>query len=169
MPLVNCPSCKRRLSTEATTCPKCGHPLPEGWGEEAFEKVVRQRFGCLVTVAVIVGVIVALSYCSSRDGGDEQWSGSTSNPTALEMMEVTFVGHFSQAEIKTRVDKALSLYDLPKNDEYYSRAASMLIGLRRETGVPEMSIIQCVNAGGLNQFLDISEAAGIRAATLEQQ
>jgi hypothetical protein len=29
--LVPCPSCRRRLSPKARTCPGCGHPLEEGW------------------------------------------------------------------------------------------------------------------------------------------
>lgn len=30
MPLVNCPECKRQVSTYAATCPACGFPLAGG-------------------------------------------------------------------------------------------------------------------------------------------
>ena len=56
---VPCPSCRKRLSQNATSCPNCGHPLPYGWAKAAKTKA---RSGCLFSLAMFVGMIVLLRY-----------------------------------------------------------------------------------------------------------
>ena len=37
MTLEHCPSCSHEISTEASSCPHCGHPLEAGWAEAQSE------------------------------------------------------------------------------------------------------------------------------------
>ena len=36
MPLTNCPECGRQVSTEAESCPQCGHPLRAAEGPKCY-------------------------------------------------------------------------------------------------------------------------------------
>lgn len=170
MPLVDCPSCKRSISSEAISCPKCGHPLARGWSEHATQ-IQRDRRKVSAGIAVAIVIVLALTVLFSRSDNEDgnRISGSTSSPTAIDMMESTFVGGYSRSEIKSRIDRVLISYGLPRSEENYSRVASMLIGLRRETGVPEMATLNCMNSGDFEVFLEIDQAAGVCAATLEAQ
>ena len=58
--LEPCPNCDKEISSQATTCPKCGHPLSEEVWENARaerSKVVRQT---AVTTCVLF-IVVAIS------------------------------------------------------------------------------------------------------------
>lgn len=52
MPLEFCPACTKRISVDATSCPKCGHPLPEGWAE--VEKAKRRK----IVLYGFLGIVV---------------------------------------------------------------------------------------------------------------
>lgn len=67
--------------------------------------------------------------------------GTPHEPSALEMAEAVFVGSYSQEQIKTGLDQALSLWRLEVNETNYLKYASVLVRLRKDTGVPEMSIL----------------------------
>jgi predicted amidophosphoribosyltransferase len=49
MSLTSCPECRTQVSTEATACPKCGHP---------FKKTAERMSGCSMFF-LIVGAIIA--------------------------------------------------------------------------------------------------------------
>lgn len=68
----------------------------------------------------------------------------TSTPGPVEMMEVVFVGDYSQQEIQTQLDTVLQLYGLPVTEENYSRLGSVVVSLEEEMGVPEMDILVCM-------------------------
>ncbi len=53
MTLEACPSCSKRISTEAEICPNCAHPLPDGWVEVQKKKTERQAIGCLLVILAI--------------------------------------------------------------------------------------------------------------------
>jgi hypothetical protein len=59
----------------------------------------------------------------------------------VDQMVVAFEGSHTRAEIKTRLDRAMQLFDLPLTDENYSRAGSSLVALRRDLGPSEMAIL----------------------------
>ena len=65
---------------------------------------------------------------------------------ALGKMVVAFDGNHSRVEIKSKVDKALRLYDLPVNNEFRGRVGSTLVSLSNSNDVhkTEMQILQCV-------------------------
>ena len=59
----------------------------------------------------------------------------------LDQAVLAFVGNSTRAEIKSRLDVALRLYGLQPTEENYSRAGSVLVGLRKQNGTPEMAIL----------------------------
>ena len=54
MSLKRCPSCNRRISTAATSCPKCGHPLSEEVWREAARK---RKVGYLILLGLVAAGI----------------------------------------------------------------------------------------------------------------
>ena len=51
--LMPCPSCGQEVSSQAATCPKCGHPLrsaPSPFGKR----------NTIILVSIIVGIILAV-------------------------------------------------------------------------------------------------------------
>ena len=60
---------------------------------------------------------------------------------ALGMMEVVFKGNYSRLQIKTSLDTAMRLYTMPITEENYNKAGSVLVVLRKDTGIYEMKIL----------------------------
>ena len=78
MSLTKCPACSTRLSSRATACPSCGHPLRKGTAKRVFDFVaalfivfalvciygaVQSRYeqlGILGFSSAVIGVIVYL-------------------------------------------------------------------------------------------------------------
>jgi hypothetical protein len=56
MPLIKCPACEREISTQAQSCPHCGHPLVKSDAKKSQNAGV----GCLIML-LIVGTIIYLS------------------------------------------------------------------------------------------------------------
>lgn len=55
--LTPCPACKARISTAATACPKCGHPLPTGWAPVS-DNTTKVGLGCMATFAIFVAILI---------------------------------------------------------------------------------------------------------------
>lgn len=61
MPLINCPKCKKEISSEAVTCPNCGHPIhptvpnqpPQQGRIQTPVKQKKKGHGCLVTILIV--------------------------------------------------------------------------------------------------------------------
>lgn len=60
MSTTRCPSCQHRVSTEAATCPGCGHPLRETAGT--------QLAGCVWIAIAIPAVFMAYAMITSNAG-----------------------------------------------------------------------------------------------------
>ncbi len=59
--VLACPACRKKVSSEAPTCPRCGHPLA---GDEKFQaRRKSRRRGNVATWLVALGL---LCYCGSR-------------------------------------------------------------------------------------------------------
>jgi hypothetical protein len=68
--------------------------------------------------------------------------------TALEQMEVAFVGNPSTSEIRALLDPLMDHYVLIKTNDNYSRCGSVLVALRKDGGPTEMEILRCIKAMG---------------------
>lgn len=88
---------------------------------------------------VIAAWILLLGLIFTIPNSLAQSSSVPSDP--LAQMEIVFKGNYSKAQIKERIDKAMKLYNVPLTNEYYSRAGSVLVTLRKEFGPSEMDIL----------------------------
>ncbi len=61
--------------------------------------------------------------------------------TPLEQMLITFEGDNKMEDIRNKVIKAMTLYNVELTDENYSRVGSTLVGARKSFGVKEMDIL----------------------------
>lgn len=94
--------------------------------------------------------------------------------TALEQMEIAFIGSFSYNEIKERMDSVMQQYGLSMTNENYSRFGSVLVTLRKDYGISEMDILTCIKAmdykntigGNVTPEKAITDSAAICSATL---
>ena len=85
----------------------------------------------------------------------------------IDQMVIVFKGSYSHTQIKERLDKALQLYDLPKTNENYSRAGSVLVVLRKECGHREMDILSyMIRSHVPGVKMDFPSAAGLAAVFL---
>ena len=94
-----------------------------------------------------------------------QSSSAPSDP--LAQMEIAFKGSYSKAQIKERIDKAMKLYNVPLTNEYYSRAGSVLVTLRKKVGPREMDILSyMIRSYVTGVVIEFPEAAAISALFL---
>ncbi len=92
-----------------------------------------------------LGLIIII-FSSGGDNSSTQNQNSGPESSAIEMMEVAFIGDYSQGEIKTLIDATMRLNSLPLTEENYQRLGSVLVTLRKEKGVSEMEILTCMKA-----------------------
>lgn len=96
----------------------------------------------------VIGVFLLFILIALFSGGDNstntQNQNTGSESSAIEMMEVAFIGDYSQGEIKTLIDATMQLNSLPLTEENYQRLGSVLVTLRKEYGVSEMDILTCM-------------------------
>lgn len=133
----------------------------------------------------IISVVILFVIIGMFSGGDNNTPTNTQsnkntekNPdlesSAIEMMEVAFIGDYSQGEIKTLLDVTMQLNSLPITEENYQRLGSVLVTLRKEIGVSEMDILTCMKAadyrnsvgGNITPEKAVGESAAICATLL---
>lgn len=97
MPLVRCPSCNKKISNAATSCPGCGEPRPDG----GWKKPSAGPLGWIL--ALVIGIALVSGQCGSDPS---QKTASTSPSKKLEtVMNSAWDGSVWQAEdyIKRRL------------------------------------------------------------------
>ena len=133
----------------------------------------------------IIGVLLLFILIGIFSGGDNSpttntqpnqniESNSVLKSSAIEMMEVAFIGEYSQGEIKTLIDATMQINSLPITEENYQRLGSVLVTLRKETGVSEMDILTCMKAadyknsvgGNITPEKAVTDSAAICATLL---
>jgi len=94
-------------------------------------------------------------------------SSSPALTDPIDRMEIAFVGGYTKQQIKTRIDRVMSLYGLSSTPDNYSRAGSVLVALRKEYGPSEMDILNymvSIYVEGVD--LSFPDAAAISVAFL---
>ena len=89
-------------------------------------------------------------------------------PDALTMMHTVFMGDYTRAQIKQQLDVAMRFYNTPITEENYSRAGSVLVTFRKDTGIHEMIILDYMIRSyvpGVN--LNFPDAAAIAATFMQ--
>ena len=153
MTLIKCNECGDEISSKADSCPKCGFPLKQVkiFNPNIDQSIKKGCFGCLVIILIffllaVIGVIfqpepntMQSKKTVKKPNSLAQSSSVPSDP--LVQMAIAFEGNYSKAQIKERIDIAMKLYNVPLTNEYYSRAGSALVTLRKEVGPDEMDIL----------------------------
>jgi len=62
MSLQPCPSCENQVSTEADTCPKCGHRFHYAGGLNMKDPV--HVLGVLICIALVIGAVMYIQMVS---------------------------------------------------------------------------------------------------------
>lgn len=171
MPLAPCPACRNRVSTEAATCPKCGHPLtPDLWQRKKPEGPSDRNTN--IAIVLIVALFCGFYALPFLFGGSAQpTSGLVSGAQppvdvpALDKMEAVFQGGYSKEQIEPVLRRALKMFGSPINDTEMMRFGSVLVTMRKENNVEEMEILRCVLAMA-PQGMDFPSAAALCVVTL---
>lgn len=93
----------------------------------------------LVSVLLVGGC--ALSFALDTEEPEEV-AGPPSDP--LDQMLISFNGGPSKSEIREALDDALNATDTPITPENYSRSGSVLVSFRKDHGIDEMDILECI-------------------------
>ena len=77
MSTINCPACNDKVSTAASMCPHCGHPISVG--RTGFEGL-KNLIGCAAQIAVVGFVIILIvslfTSCSNESSHDRDRDGN---------------------------------------------------------------------------------------------
>jgi len=95
----------------------------------------------MVKYSLVFMFLLTFIVSCSQPTGQATGIISQKNVDAIGTMEVEFVGDYTRAEIKTRMNSAMGLYSLPINEQNYNIAASALIAERKYNDVGEMDIL----------------------------
>lgn len=124
------------------------------------------------TAHVVLGlgaILVLVGILDNKDGA----STPSTPPSAIEMLHVNFVGNHTKSEIEAEMNRAARVFNLPATDHYFNKMGSALVGMREETHIPEMELLDCARmmgeeVRGNNMNLDFPAAVGLCAASLER-
>lgn len=98
-----------------------------------------RRNSIFFTQAVATALI--LSGCASASSARES-SGPPSD--AISQMEISFDGSPRQSVIREAMNKAFTAVGMSASEENQSRAGSTLVSFRKEYGISEMEILDCI-------------------------
>ena len=101
--------------------------------------------GALRGVMVAMVAASALTVAACAGGGSSSASKAEAIPSdPIAQMEIAFDGHPRKAEIQVAMDRAFSALGETPTSDTYSRAGSVLVSFRKEYGVSEMKILECM-------------------------
>ncbi|MFC1672597.1 zinc ribbon domain-containing protein [Pseudomonadota bacterium] len=178
MSLVPCPSCGKELSPQAKTCPHCGHPLEKGLDAPPPTPEPKSSKGSIILVLGLLAVIgwMFTGTTDERDDTQSQAQATTQQPresvrqpdTSLEKMHIVFVGQPSVPEIKAAILPVMKMYGVAATEDGYSRAGSVLITMRKESGIAEIELLRCMETANQGGTLSFAEIAALCSITLQR-
>lgn len=77
-------------------------------------------------------------------GGGQAVEADEPPDDPIEQMVLAFQGSPTETEIREALENAMNATDLPLTDENYSRAGSVVVSFRKEYGIKEMEILECM-------------------------
>lgn len=115
-------------------------------------------------ILIVATVLLGITGCAESNQEDFDDIAAVS---ALDRMVVAFDGSHSREAIRERLDKAMTLYDMPITEENYSVAGRTLVALRKEDGVSEMDILAYMIRSRPDEVkIDFSAAASLASVFL---
>ena len=68
--LIPCPACKKQISIDAATCPKCGQPITDDVRNEAVKKQKKRAKGCLWIIIAFCVLSAIGNFMEKKKDGD---------------------------------------------------------------------------------------------------
>jgi hypothetical protein len=112
---------------------------------------------------LLLFIVIGFTNCNSSP--DNKNNGNTENSVyeknAFEKMELAFIGHPSESEIKPILEKVIEFHGGIINEDTRERSASVLISLRKSSkkGVTEMDILKHMAENGASELTYPNQAA----------
>jgi len=131
MALVQCPECKREVSSKASTCPHCGHPIGGAEGSTPAKKRVGYGMGCLVLIGlfIVVSVYTESKRATTGTSGSSGTSVGTDPERDLEVTNHKWtINEYGRAThtIKIKNNGTRTYKDLVVNIHYHAKTGASL-------------------------------------------
>lgn len=142
--LKKCSFCAEKIKDSAQKCKYCGEFLNKKNSQYIKQEQIKDGFikrHPIITALIFLFILFFIISFMEESISENNISKQVENMSAIDKMSIAFVGNYSRKEIKDKMDKAITLSKLPLTEENYSRAASTLIGLRKEYNIEEMDIL----------------------------
>jgi len=116
--------------------------------------------------AAMLAGFVAVVLVACGDGGSAR--ASVAHLSALEKMELAFVGDHSSSEIQGLMDTAFRGDGISRSEANYERYGSVLVRLRKDIGgATEFELLQCAIAGHAEyDGLELAQVFAVCSAAL---
>lgn len=97
MALIRCPECKQKISSDCTTCPKCGADIKKAQNRQSnLAKSIALIFGGFIFLCIVVGLMMKPEKTSDSSVAVE----TTSNENTIPILEdVTQYGKISSDDL----------------------------------------------------------------------
>lgn len=89
MALIKCPECGKEVSSGATSCPNCGHPISPQKGTVTVVKE-KKKGSCLSKIIGFILIIVILAAIGSALGGNKEEDTSTTTSEKQPPKEISY-------------------------------------------------------------------------------
>lgn len=109
MPLIACPACGKQISSQAPSCPHCGHPIAfrliENSGETILQSTDRgkSKIGCFLIALIVAAVLAFLNPTEAemrQKIGQDGWVPVAFERTNLILFNWVSVSGFTGATAK---------------------------------------------------------------------
>lgn len=133
MALITCPECKKKISENAESCPKCGYRLSpsEITGIKKKDKRLQKggTIGCLSVLAVFVILYFIGSFSSSDSPSSKQWfqGGNLHTATITQWMNATYENKLATSADWLAETKWKGHLNSPEDFERIKIKAQMLV------------------------------------------
>lgn len=97
-----------------------------------------------VGVAAAAAVLVAAACGGGGNTPSSQPPSAKLPEDPYAIMEVAFEGYPSKMQIRERMEPAMRAVGTPITNENLNRSASALVALRKQYGVSEMDMLECI-------------------------
>jgi len=118
MAMITCPECKKKISENASNCPKCGYPLTPECVANIKKKEFTLQKGCRLGCLSIIGILVVFFLVIALLENTDTATPKTSEQIQQEKIEKAFSGwDGSHIELTKVIKKSMNDPDSYKHVE----------------------------------------------------
>lgn len=151
---ARCPVCRKKILADAVICPVCGQLLPDQWAKKP--PAVGGKI--IASVLWLLALIVIVSFLIWRN------NESSTDAHPLDKSAAVFLGQPTRPEVENLMNRVLINFGEKPTEDHYNRLANVLVRMRTESGVPEMSLLRCMLGLGNVLGKQYVDGAGLCAA-----